>query len=459
MWDRRHNFILKGLVLLASLLLPGAASIPAPRPSRERAATVRLGERLFRDARFSTPKGDLPASCSTCHMLDEDPQGVRAYADFFNRSWVSSRMRDRRRLEIRNSPTIFDVADMPRLHFDGEFASLEDLVKGTLAGRPMGWLPGEEDEAFARVRTVLREDKAEGRNAEATYREQFRNALGVEIENLTERESVDLVARAVADYMRTLRTPRDTAYDRFVAMNGLETRPATGETAKVFATRLLAQIESLESKNILRLPENFSADALSGLKIFFRVEGTASAGNCVSCHAPPMFTDHGFHNLGISQREYDRIHGEGKFAAMKIPGMEVRRPVPHLREIPSSSQEKAVDLGYWNFVDLKRSSQRRRGESEERFLRRMIGTFKTPTVRNLRYTFPYFHDGSVNTLEDAMKELIELSLMARTGRVREADDDLAKIRISATDIKPLAAFLQSLNDELAKTTPKRSPRK
>ena len=47
---------------------------------------------------------------------------------------------------------------MPRLHFDGEFGSLEELVKGTLSGRPMGWLPGEEDQAFDRVyQTILKD--------------------------------------------------------------------------------------------------------------------------------------------------------------------------------------------------------------------------------------------------------------------------------------------------------------
>src|SRR5215813_12277442 len=59
--------------------------------NQERSALISLGERLFKDDRFSTPDGDLPASCSNCHMFDQDPQGLRAYADFLNRSWVSSR--------------------------------------------------------------------------------------------------------------------------------------------------------------------------------------------------------------------------------------------------------------------------------------------------------------------------------------------------------------------------------
>ena len=104
------------------------------------------------------PTGDLPASCGNCHLFDQDPQGLRAYADFLNRSWVSSRAKDRRRLGLRNSPTIFDAAEAPRLHHDGEFGSLEELVKGTISGRPMGWLSGEESQAFEHARGVILND-------------------------------------------------------------------------------------------------------------------------------------------------------------------------------------------------------------------------------------------------------------------------------------------------------------
>ncbi len=421
--------------------------IGKPQRKSERPAVVRLGERLFRDERFSTPNGDLPASCSHCHLLDEDPQGLRAYADFFNRSWVSSRMQDHRRLELRNSPTIFDVATMPRLHFDGEFASLEDLVKGTLSGRPMGWLPGEEAQAFDRVRNVLLNDKGEGRSAEGAYREQFKKTFNVDLEKIARDDAVNLVARAVADFMRTLNTRKDSAYDQFVALNKLENGPAAGESSQAFAERLLAKINGLESKHSVKLTKGFDATALAGLKTFFN----PATGNCAACHTPPLFTDHSFHNIGISQREYDRVHGEGKFAALQIPSAaSARRPSTQFREMPSKEKPGEADLGFWNFVDLKDSLLRRAGESDDRFLQRMIATFKTPTLRNLKYTQPYFHDGSLHSLEDVLNEMRQLSGIARAGRIREADDDLAKIRIDDGDIKSLAAFLDTLNEDLKK---------
>ncbi len=421
---------------------PAAAGQSRRKP--ERSAVVRLGERLFRDDRFSTPNGDLPASCSNCHLLDEDPQGLRAYADFFNRSWISSRLQDRRRLELRNSPTIFDVAGMSRLHYDGEFASLEDLVKGTLSGRPMGWLPGEESQAFDRARAVLLADKGAG-----AYREQFKQALNVEIDKLGPDELIDLVAKAVAEFMRTLNTRQDSPYDVFVQLNGLPRRTAPGEGAKAFAGRLLASVNSLEARGALKFARGLDAEALRGLKIFFTTEGANSVGNCVACHAPPSFTDNLFHNLGVSPREYDAVHGEGKFAELPIPNAATaRRPAPQFREIPAKDKPGAADLGFWNFVKLKHWSQRRAGESDDRFLQRMIAAFKTPTLRNLNYSYPYLHDGSLHTTEAVVNELMQLSRMARAGQVRAADEELPAIRLAAPDVAPLVAFLHSLNEDL-----------
>ena len=412
---------------------------------RESSPVVRLGERLFRDERFSTPNGDLPASCSHCHLLDQDPQGARAYADFFNRSWMSSRSQDHRRLMLRNAPTIFDAGEMPRLHYDGEFASLEDLVKGTLAGRPMGWLPGEEKQAFEQARRVLLNDKGEGETSDGAYRDQFKKAFGADLDSLSSDEAMNLVARAVANYCRTLNTRKDAAYDKFIELNGLASGPDDGEAGKAFAQRLLGKIDVLEREGKLKLTKDFDSTALAGLKIFFRSE----KGNCAACHAPPLFTDHSFHNIGVSQREYDRFHGEGRFAALPVPNAATAaRPTPRLRETPSKERPEMADLGFWNFVDLKKSTLRREGESDDRFLQRMIGAFKTPTLRNLKYTHPYFHDGSIHTLEEVLNEMIEFSEKARRGTLREADEELAKIKITASDIPPLVAFLGSLNEDI-----------
>src|SRR5689334_7282554 len=102
------RFLLLAFTIGVSLLFAGRLQQPALSQTVSHtsgSSLARLGERLFNDERFTTPKGDLVASCSTCHIFDENPQGVRAYTDFFIKSWVSSREKDPRRLMLRNSPT------------------------------------------------------------------------------------------------------------------------------------------------------------------------------------------------------------------------------------------------------------------------------------------------------------------------------------------------------------------
>lgn len=414
---------------------------------------VRLGERLFREQRFTTAKGDLAESCAICHNLDEDPQGTRAFTDFFNRSWVPFRSEDPRRLGLRNSPTLFDVAQMPLLHHDGEFKSLEELVAGTISGRNLGWLPGEEEQAFNQVQSVLLADK--GSPKEVSYREQFKTAFNVELDALRRDQIIGLVSKAVADFMRTLNSKQNSPYDRFARANGLELSPTVsqlgGKSGNAFARQTLVKLADLEAKGTLKLTRDFDREALEGFKIFLRTEGKTSVGNCVACHRPPLFMDFSFHNLGLTQLEYDQFHGEGKFAALAIPNAaNAVRPSTKYREYPAPAIPGQADLGFWNFIDLKNSSLRRVGESDDQLLARMIGAFKTPTLRHLAYSQPYMHNGAYSSLEAVLQELIRLSELARAGHLRQADEELPKIKLTATDIAPLLAFLSTLNEGLTR---------
>ena len=458
-----------------------------------------LGKRLFEDDRFSSPRGDLLSSCSRCHMTDQDPRGARAYADFFDRSWQPFRSEDPRRQGARNAPTLLDAGLMPRLHYDGEFASLEELIKKTLSGRAMGWLPGEQQAAFAHIRRVVMLDPGSGaegvtkeagftgggsgldqgglhlrRNVQAadyhpistgprpatgpnppdqsSYREQFREVYGADPATIGDARLVDLAASAIASFVRTLRTGRATPYDRFVELNHLELPsggPGTTQNAISLCDKMLKRVASLESNNQLRLPPRFDLAALKGLEIFFRSDGPGSSGNCSVCHVPPYFTDFSFHNTGVSQNDYERVHGPGSFARFVIPSFgAAARPIAALKEIPSASDPANVDLGYWNFVDVPGSPLRRAGETNDRFLERMVATFKTPTLRDLAYSAPYMHSGAYPTLEDALAEIVSASEMARAGKIRQADQELPRINIERGDIPYLIAFLRTLNDEL-----------
>ena len=379
----------------------------------------------------------MPASCSTCHLFNEDPQGLRAFADFFNRSWFSYRTESPQRFMLRNAPGLFDLQNFKQFHYDGEFPSLEALVKGTFSGRPMGWLPGEENEAFTQIQKVVVNDP--------DYVAAFKIAYQTDLKSRSQAEVVNDTARAVADFLRTIKSNFNSPYDEFVKLNKLESQPQPNESAANFSANLLEKITTLEKSKSLQLSKNFNEAALLGLKIFFNPK----QGNCAECHAPPLFTDQKFHNLGISQIEYDQVHSVGEFAALKIPdAANALRPTAAFRQYPTKAKPNEVDLGYWNFANVKNSPMRREGETDNEFLNRMIGAMKTPGLRHLNFTSPYMHNGAYTSLEATLQELLKVSDMARAGKIRAADEALKTIKLKAEDIAPLIIFLNSLNEDL-----------
>ena len=79
---------------------------------------------------------------------------------------------------------------------------------------------------------------------------------------------------------------------------------------------------------------------------------------------------------------------------------------------------------------------------------KFIGAFKTPTLRNVSRTAPYFHDGSVASLREAVK------LMASGGKDNPNKDPLLLDRkLSDQEIDQLVLFLQSLDGTDAFTRP------
>ncbi|MEO8213123.1 MAG: MbnH family di-heme enzyme [Myxococcales bacterium] len=81
------------------------------------------------------------------------------------------------------------------------------------------------------------------------------------------------------------------------------------------------------------------------------------------------------------------------------------------------------------------------------------GKFKAPSLRNLSYTAPYMHDGSVATLEEAIDiyaaggRVIASGPSAGDGTKNPYKDPLiASLQLTARDKADLIAFLRSLDD-------------
>ena len=131
------------------------------------------------------------------------------------------------------------------------------------------------------------------------------------------------------------------------------------------------------------------ADAMTSQQINgFRVFLDPKKGACANCHQAPNFTDNGFHNIGLKSYGAKNHHpGRGKQKPIKI----------------------------------------------------MDGAFKTPGLRDVALTSPYFHDGSAATLRDVVEHY------ARGGEVKtNLSPNFKKAVLSDSEKADLVAFLEAL---------------
>ena len=126
--------------------------------------------------------------------------------------------------------------------------------------------------------------------------------------------------------------------------------------------------------------------------------------NCVTCHTGRDLTNGAFWRLGVGW--------DGK---------------------------KYKDLGRFNITGKPRGA----GKSTVP-MPRGAGKFRVPTLRELRWTAPYMHDGSLKTL----KEVVDLYA---DGGVKGSPNDLKDFKgprkLTDADKKDLVAFLESLSSE------------
>jgi hypothetical protein len=283
-------------------------------------------------------------------------------------------------------------------------------------------------------------------------------------------------------------------YDRFLILNGLPRRPHAGEAAIDYARRLRAALDALPAPKLVDNPAvlsfehhdqpfAFAADALAGLRIFLAEPAAAAAsadeiaaggvGNCIACHAPPDFTDFGFHNTGVAQEEYDGVHGAGAFAALVIPGLAERQAAPEtflppsalypegtgiFLARPSAEAPGRTDLGVWNVLGNDAAPQPQAALADTlaratgatnvaEMLPLAIARFKTAGLRDLGQSAPYFHNGGADTLEDAVRHYVRTSAAARATSIRNGDSELSRIALTQSDATNLAAFLRALNED------------
>jgi cytochrome c peroxidase len=449
-------------------------------------------------------------NCAHCHLSDElkdvTGAGRRAFADFARRTPIPAREGDARSRTLRNSPQLIDAARAPEhellLHFDGEFATVEDLVRGGFTGRNFGWLENERKLATAHLARVIREDDGTlelGPSQGGSYARLLQGtdpalpaslrlpaSYRLDVKHASDAQVLDAAARLVGAYLRSLKTEHRSPYDLFLARNGLPSEPAPGESGMDYARGLFARITALASPVFVTPadgklethdhPFEFGAKELEGMRIFLRETPDSShegIGNCASCHTPPHFTDFRLRNNGSAQEEYDRIHGLHSMLKLPIPGFaereldpELSGPFSVLASVPDKSAPGLIDLGAWNVFGnpaLKGPQPKLLAQAcllvkeqglgvpcgeTQALLPFLAGTFKTSGLRNISHSAPYMHTGLRPDLHSAILLYVRSAILARGNKLVNPDFEIFKIGLSQPDFAPLEAFLLSLDEDL-----------
>jgi cytochrome c peroxidase len=153
---------------------------------------------------------------------------------------------------------------------------------------------------------------------------------------------------------------------------------------------------------------------LQGYEIF------VSKGGCASCHAigdhDALFTDQSWHDTGVDFA----VRASATTRIELAPG--VFQSV-QLSDIGLSAATAKSDLGRFEITD----------KPEDRW------AFTTPTLRGLKETWPYMHDGSLKSLEEVV------DFYNRGGGPNPAlDSKIKPLGLSGDEKKALVAFLSTL---------------
>lgn len=140
---------------------------------------------------------------------------------------------------------------------------------------------------------------------------------------------------------------------------------------------------------------------------------------CPTCHTTPLFSDDEFHNLALpSVPQADQGRAE---ALPRLQHSLFRGTGPYADGAP-----------------VVRAEDYRVGQA-------LVGSFRTPSLRELSTTAPYGHNGAIATLEDWLEHYERVTTTPPSDTVGRLDPALLPITLAPQERQELAAFLLALS--------------
>jgi cytochrome c peroxidase len=181
--------------------------------------------------------------------------------------------------------------------------------------------------------------------------------------------------------------------------------------------RLLISRDSQFDRFVAGDDRALSAEQKRGLKLFI-VDAL-----CVTCHSGPNFTNNRFHNLGVKQ------------VGSHVPSQDLGR----FAVVPELLVNEFNGVGAFS-DDVNAGAQKLAGLVQNT---RQLGQFKTPTLRNIDLTAPYFHTGGQSSLWDVVD-------FYNHGGDRSGFSGVQSVRVgdlnmNETQINNIVSFMRTLN--------------
>jgi cytochrome c peroxidase len=150
-------------------------------------------------------------------------------------------------------------------------------------------------------------------------------------------------------------------------------------------------------------------------------------GRCVSCHrieqTTALFTDNRFHNVGVGIND-------------------IQKDVPELAGAFLQAKATLAEVDVKVLGD-KRTSELGRFAVDRTF--DDLGSFKTPTLRNVAVTSPYMHDGSLKTLKDVVVHYNNGGVTKEGDPVNDfLSGGIRPLNLTEAEIDDLVSFMEAL---------------
>lgn len=365
---------------------------PPPQPSNayaDNTAAASFGKKLFFDKRLSA-NGEL--SCASCHepelyFTDGKPRGVGVNATG------------------RNTMTVVGSAHQRWFYWDGRRDSLWSQAL----------IPFEAPDEMGSSRTAVLKQVIADPALSSDYREifgPFPDKLNTE--NLPDHAGPYANDKGKDSWHRLGQQQQrrvNTVYSNLGKAIGAYER--TLQYAPSRFDRYLDELAQGKTGNSL-----LSEEEMSGARLFIDAKKT----QCLQCHNGPALSNGDFHNIGTGNFSGKHLDFGRVFGLQAVL-------IDEFNCLGSYSDAKADQC------------------TELRFLKQdahvpLEGSYKTPSLRNVAATAPYFHDGSRATLEEILAHYSVPPDMKVTG-----GHELRRLDLSAEEMSQLASFLRALSEE------------